>query len=131
MGTQAAPQAGNTVETLRSTPVETVLESLLTDMPQELVAQLKGSISPTAGLRDRQHTAAARPTGPEPVEYAPPALGPKSPDGNNADVLDGSTMQPDIPRRTSFGTGLYVSRDEFDELLERIEIFNQRSSQKI
>lgn len=126
MGTQqtaATAAAGNTVETLRSTPVEVAANLPTEAQMYTYVAKRQAAITP-------KPTPAASPTGPAPIEYAPPVLGRKSPDGSNADVLDGSKMQPDVVSKSRFTKPL-VSRDEFNELLDRIDNFNNRSSQKI
>lgn len=122
MGTQqtaATTQAGNTTATLTSTPVTAALDVV---DPVTLSSQL---------LVLKQKNAAALPTGPTPVEYRAPVLGRKSPDGSNAEVLDGSNMQPDPKVSTTTSTTEFVSREEYEELLERIAVFNNRSSQKI
>lgn len=63
-------------------------------------------------------TAIQPPTGPAPIEYvAPPSYD--------------ETLSAEIDPETPAFKSLYVTREEFEALLDRIDKFNNRSSQKI
>lgn len=138
MGTQptaATSAAGNTTQTLASTPAHVAAQSEqvepISTVAAERLAEIKSAfatVEATNAVPPR--TSAAGPTGPAPVGYKAPLLGRKSPDGSNATQLDGSAMKAD-PAPAASGTTEYVTRDEYDALLDRIVIFNNRSSQKI
>jgi len=141
-------QAGNTHQTLASTPVEVaaipadVVTPVTVDTPEvepqgldvqkTLLEVLKEEAAIKASRRVPQPSATQPPTSTAPIEYVSPARGPKSYTGP-APVPYTGQGKPAVEQTvaTAPATSKFVSRAEFEALEARIAVFNSRSSQKI
>lgn len=132
----AALQAGNTVVTLASSSADTSTPvSEVENTIANRLAEINANFAKNEADKAPKPSAYAHPTGPAPVEWKEPALGGKSA-AYPESKLDGSTSSSvpyTIASRPSVSTfkPRFVEYSKFEELLERIEQFNSRSSQKI
>jgi hypothetical protein len=143
MGVQSAPAAGNTVQSLTSTPVEAVQTTVIapstlveaTETPEtsetpKTLAQVNEGFAAITAAAIPKPSATQPPTGTTPVEWKEPALGPKSASGPAPVPYAGEHVATNYAASPAFKS-LYVTREEFEALEERLAAFNARSSQKI
>ena len=134
----AALQAGNTASSLSpkpATPATSPAPEEHHSFTEEIIAekksleQIKANFAKSEIAKQNPKPSAPAPaTGPAPVEWKEPARGPKSPSAPPS-TLDGGVSS--LPHTALTAPSATVTRAEFQELLDRIETFNTRSSQKI
>lgn len=130
-------QAGNTAQTLASTPVEAVAQTApvlepsapADDAGSQRLAQIKSNFAAKEAAKTPKASAPAPATGPAPIEWKEPARGPHSLSGGPLPNVGTATAAPAVA--VVSGQSKVIGRAEFQALLDRIDNFNNRSSQKI